>query len=118
MALSMSDSARQVALSSRFILARGIRRPAASDGFRRIRQHPNTRQIQKSNDDIREDFLSRTRVLEQIRSDLYLSGTYVRDYLLEPESQKAEGHRLSLVQTRNDMDSELPKYKLCLTSRN
>ncbi len=71
-------------------------------------------QIQKSNDDIREDFLSRTKVLEQIRADLYLSGTYVRDYLLEPENQKADAHRLSLVQTRSDMDSALAKYRALL----
>src|SRR5579872_5728906 len=74
-------------------------------------------QIQKSNDDIREDFLSRTKVLEQIRADLYLSGTYVRDYLLEPENQKAEGHRLSLLQTRSEMDSALEKYQALLNKQ-
>ena len=46
------------------------------------------RQIQHRNDAIRESFLARTRLLEQIRSDLYLSGTYVRDCLLEPERPK------------------------------
>ena len=42
----------------------------------------------------------RTRLLEQIRADVYVSGTYVRDYLLEPESGKAEGHRYSLLEAR------------------
>lgn len=65
------------------------------------------RRIQNSNDEIRSDFLSRYRVLEQIRSDLYLSGTYVRDYLLEPEPGKAELHRASLIRTRNEMDAAL-----------
>ena len=45
------------------------------------------RRIQSSNDDIRQDFLSRNRALEQIRSDLYLSGTYVRT----PAMQKRTG---------------------------
>lgn len=72
------------------------------------------RQIQTSDDSIREDFLSRTKVLEQIRSDLYISGTYVRDYLLEPEAQKAESHRVSLVETHNEMDSALHKYTALL----
>ena len=43
------------------------------------------RQIQHRNDAIRESFLARTRLLDQIRSNLYLSGTYVRDCLLEPD---------------------------------
>ncbi len=34
--------------------------------------------------------------------------------MLEPESQKADSHRLSLVQTRNEMDSALQKYKALL----
>src|SRR4051812_1667109 len=38
-------------------------------------------QIRMSNDSVREDFLARTRRLEQIRGDVYVSGTYVRDYL-------------------------------------
>ena len=68
------------------------------------------RQIQTANDSIREGFLLRTRILERIRGDLYVSGTYVRDYLLEPESGKAEGHRYSLLETRRDMDSALREY--------
>jgi signal transduction histidine kinase len=86
-------------------------------GFAGFDSIQTLRQIQKSNDDIREDFLSRTRVLEQIRSDLYLSGTYVRDYLLEPEGQKAESHRVSLLQTRSEMDSALEKYQALLNKQ-
>jgi signal transduction histidine kinase len=71
--------------------------------------------IQASNDSIREDFLRRTHVLERIRTDLYASGTYVRDYLLEPESGRAEGHRDSLVETKQDMDMALAEYQRLLT---
>lgn len=70
--------------------------------------------IKASSDDIRDDFLLRTRVLERIRADLYVSGTYVRDYLLEPESGKAERHRNSLLETRSDMDSALEEYRRLL----
>jgi signal transduction histidine kinase len=66
--------------------------------------------IERANDEIREDFLLRTRLLERIRGDVYVSGTYVRDYLLEPEAGKAEGHRYSLLETRNDMDAALARY--------
>jgi signal transduction histidine kinase len=68
-------------------------------------------QIQTSNDTIREGFLLRTQVLERIRADVYVSGTYVRDYLLEPESGKAEGHRYSLLETRRDIESALDRYR-------
>ncbi len=74
-------------------------------------------QIQHSNDEIREDFLLRTRVLDRIRADVYVSGTYVRDYLLEPEPGKAEGHRYSLLESRNDTDAALQQYRELLTSR-
>jgi hypothetical protein len=73
-------------------------------------------QIQTSNDRIRDQFLLRTQVLERIRSDLYLSGTDVRDYLLEPQAGKADGHRYTLVETRRDMDAALQQY-LQLLSR-
>lgn len=75
------------------------------------------RQIQSRNDGIRSVFLSRNRSLEQIRSDLYLSGTYIRDYLLEPEPGAAEGHRLSLEKTRREMDAALQTYEKLLPSQ-
>jgi hypothetical protein len=49
------------------------------------------RQIQTRNQRIREDYILRDRILEQLRSDIYLSGTYVRDFLLEPNDAMAEG---------------------------
>ena len=73
-------------------------------------------QIRTANDQIREDFLRRTRDLERIRSDLYVSGTYVRDYLLEPDSGKAEGHRYSLLETRADMDAAVREYHALLNA--
>ena len=72
--------------------------------------------IERSNDRIRDDFQRRTRVLERIRTDLYRSGTDVRDYLLEPEPGKAEGHRYTLVETRRDMDAALAGYRRLLSS--
>src|SRR5258706_15361486 len=60
------------------------------------------RSIQGRNEQIRSDFLGRNRLLHQVRSDLYLSGTYVRDYLLEPIPTNAEAHRTSLDKVRID----------------
>ena len=72
------------------------------------------RRIQDSNEAIREDFVRRSRLLERIRGDVYTSGTYVRDYLLESESGLAEGHRASLAATRRDMDSAMVQYRAIL----
>ena len=64
-----------------------------------------------SNDDqIRRRFLFGNHVLNDIRSEVYLSGTYVRDYLLEPEAERAESYRTSLEQVRKQMESALESY--------
>jgi signal transduction histidine kinase len=84
---------------------------AEIDGVRALQD------IERANDEIREDFLLRTRLLERIRGDVYVSGTYVRDYLLEPEAGKAEGHRYSLLETRNDMDAALAQYGALIHAR-
>lgn len=68
------------------------------------------RQIRRDDDTIRRQFLSRNHVLTEIRSDLYISGTYVRDYLLEPEAARAETYRRHLEQVRKDMESALAAY--------
>jgi signal transduction histidine kinase len=70
--------------------------------------------IQTANDRIGAEYLRRTQVLDRIRADLYVSGTYVRDYLLEPEAGKAEGHRYSLLESRKDMDAALAEYRTLL----
>jgi signal transduction histidine kinase len=71
----------------------------------------------RTNDDrIRRQFLFQNHVLNDIRSDVYLSGTYVRDYLLEPESQRADTYRTSLEQVRRHMESALDSYGRQLNS--
>jgi signal transduction histidine kinase len=65
----------------------------------------------RTNDDrIRQQFLFRNHVLNDIRSEVYVSGTYVRDYLLEPETETAEAYRASLEQVRKMMESALRSY--------
>ena len=103
--------ARAITLSGRLILLVGFGGLLLLMSFAGVDSVQTLGQIQKSSNSIREDFLARARLLEQIRSDFHLSGTYVRDYLLEPDNQKAEGYRLGLLQTRSDMDSELARYR-------
>ncbi len=68
------------------------------------------RQIRSNGNQIRQEFLFRNHVLNNIRSDLYLSGTYVRDYLLEPDYERAESYRFTLEKVRTEMDSALESY--------
>src|SRR5690349_2113535 len=49
---------------------------------------------------IRKAFLGRLGDLDQIRSQIYLSGTYVRDFLLSPDASgaAAQGSRLATLE--------------------
>jgi signal transduction histidine kinase len=102
---------RALAANSRVALMAGFGGLLLLMGFAEFDGMQALSQIQRTDDEIREDFLRRTRVLDRIRADVYVSGTYVRDYLLEPESGKAEGHRYSLLESRSDMDAALAEYR-------
>ena len=58
------------------------------------------RTIQERNERIRVDYVARARVLQQLRSDIYLSGTCVRDLLLERYRALADVHRNELDKAR------------------
>jgi CHASE3 domain sensor protein len=66
--------------------------------------------IRRNENQIRRQFLLQNHALNEIRSQLYLSGTYVRDYLLEPESGRAETYRTSLEEVHRQMESGLESF--------
>src|SRR5277367_1393391 len=68
-------------------------------------------QFRRSDDQIRSRYLSENHLLNDIRSDVYVSGTYVRDYLLEPEPQRADAYRANLEQVREHMQTALDSYR-------
>jgi len=68
------------------------------------------RDVRRSDDQIRRQFLFRNHVLNDVRFQVYLSGTYVRDYLLEPEPERAQAFGIGLQQVRQQMDSALESY--------
>src|ERR1700759_2567052 len=57
-------------------------------------------QFRRNDEQIRGRYLSENHVLNDIRSDVYVSGTYVRDYLLEPDPERAEDFRTNLENVR------------------
>jgi signal transduction histidine kinase len=101
--------------NSRLILIAGFGGLLVLMAFAGIDAMQLLRQIQRRNDQIRRGFLDRNRLLNQIRSGVYLSGTYVRDYILEPEPPKAATHRASLEKTRREMETALQTYSGMLT---
>jgi signal transduction histidine kinase len=67
--------------------------------------------LRQKDDRIRRQFLAQNHVLNDIRSQVYLSGTFVRDYLLEPDAGRADKSRLSLEQLRQQMKLALDSYR-------
>src|SRR5581483_566710 len=67
-------------------------------------------QVEQRNVQVRQMFLLRNRALEQIRSAVYLSGTYARDFLLETDPARAEIHRANLQRIHGQMESALASY--------
>lgn len=77
---------------------------AGTDGLQVLRR------TQNRSGELQRDFLERSRVLNQIRSDVYLSGTWARDYLLDPEPGAAEKNRTELTRLQQEMDTILGGY--------
>lgn len=66
--------------------------------------------VQDRNEKIRRDYVNRNRILEQLRADLFLSGTYVRDLLLESNPAPAEAHRSKLDGVQAQIHSLIADY--------
>ncbi len=67
--------------------------------------------LHASGTEMRRRFERRSGLLEQIRSQIYMSGTYVRDYLLAPEPAGA-GAQLARLQTaQRDTNKALREYE-------
>lgn len=65
--------------------------------------------LRTRNEEIVGAFLQMQNRLDELRSKIYLSGTYLRDYLLEPETAKAEESRDALAQTRREIQDLMPQ---------
>jgi signal transduction histidine kinase len=63
---------------------------------------------------LQSHFLARNRTLERIRSNIYLSGTFVRDSLLAPGQSGARAQLTTLDGLRRDSESALNNYAAAL----
>lgn len=70
--------------------------------------------IERRNEEIRRDYVNRDRILEQLRSDIYLSGTYVRDLLFEQDPALADVHRKELEAAKTRILAMIAAYERVL----
>lgn len=68
-------------------------------------------QIQVRQEKIREDYVERDGTLEKIRSDIYISGTYVRDYLLDTNAEAEAAHKAAFFEVRGRIESNVQSYE-------
>ena len=68
-------------------------------------------QIQVRQEKIRADYVERDLNLEKIRSDIYISGTYVRDYLLDSSEENAATHKAAFLEARGRIESGVRDYE-------
>lgn len=97
-------------VNSRIILSTGFGGLLFLMGYTGVDAVQNLNRIRNSDNAIRGEFLARNKALNQIRSDVYLSGTYLRDYILEPDAALALRHRASLERIRLETDAGLVRY--------
>jgi signal transduction histidine kinase len=67
--------------------------------------------LRTTNIEVRQQFLNRTSALERIRSGIYLSGTYARDYLLAPEQSGADAQRDRLLNIEKETRAAILDYE-------
>jgi len=63
--------------------------------------------LQNANETTLKLYLAKNQQLDDIRAAVYLSGTYIRDYLLEPDRTKAEQSRRALIDANSRIESLL-----------
>ncbi len=73
--------------------------------------------VQGEDTRIRRAFLDRLGALDRIRSQIYLSGTYVRDFLLSPDSQGASAQAARLLALRQESKAALDAYARTLEAQ-
>jgi len=73
-------------------------------------------QIEIRQEKLRQDFVERDRTLERVRSSIFLSGTYIRDFLLDTDKVLASKHRAQFLETRRVIENGIEEYRHLLQS--
>ena len=71
--------------------------------------------IEREEERIRSEYVRRSRALEDLRSNIYVSGTRMREYLLDPEDRFAGTRRAQFTETRRLVEREIGEYESLVT---
>lgn len=69
-----------------------------------------TSQIEVRQEQIRRDYVERDRTLEKLRSGIYISGTYIREYLFDDNEEMAAAHKAAFTETSRQIEAEAADY--------
>jgi signal transduction histidine kinase len=68
-------------------------------------------QIKVREERIRQDYVNRDRVLQALRSEIYISGTHIRNFLLDTSDMLAAEHRGQFLDTRHRIEVGITEYR-------
>ncbi len=71
-------------------------------------------QIELRQEKIRQDYVERDRTLEKLRSSIFLSGTYVRDFLLGANDTLAASRKTQYFDMRRQVEAGVTDYRRLL----
>jgi signal transduction histidine kinase len=72
--------------------------------------------IELREEKIRKEYLVRDRALESLRSNTYVSGTYIRDFLFAADDRLAAASKAQFLQTQNEIESQLVRYQALVSA--
>jgi len=67
--------------------------------------------IKVSEEKIRQEYLTRERVLQGLRAGIYTSGTHIRDFLLDTDDALATEHREQFLETQRQIEEGIAQYR-------
>lgn len=70
------------------------------------------RQIQQRSSEILDDYLQRDEILQRIRTGAFLSTTFLRDFVLDPDPSQSAPHLAALRRYRTGLDGDIARYAL------
>jgi signal transduction histidine kinase len=68
------------------------------------------RQIQRRSSEILDDYLRRDEILQRIRTGAFLSTTFLRDFVLDPDPSQSAPHLAALGRYRTGLDKDIARY--------
>ncbi len=72
-------------------------------------------QVEIRQERIRQDYVERDRTLEKLKANIYVSGTYLRDFLLDTSETLAASHKAQYLETEGQIESGMSEYRRLLS---